>query len=88
VSHGGSKIFWKEVSEKKEGKTWSALDSCNGKLQNICKQRGYILGMVTGDAGCGGRAKWREKGAKGGEDEVSILLYSESMKSMGPKYVD
>jgi len=43
--------------------------------------------MVTGDAGCGGRAKWREKSARGGKGEATIQLYSESMKSTGPKYV-
>jgi hypothetical protein len=43
--------------------------------------------MVTGDAGCGVGVKWREKNAMGGEVEATIQLYSESIKSTGPKYV-
>lgn len=43
--------------------------------------------MVTGDAECGGGAKWGEKSARGGEVEAIIQLYSESIKCTGPKYV-
>ena len=42
--------------------------------------------MVTGDEECGGGVKWREKGARGGEDDASIHLYSESMESTGLKH--
>jgi hypothetical protein len=71
---------------RREEKCGSALESCNGKLHNISDKT--RVQSRDGNWGCRvwGRGEMVKKRAGGGEDDASIHLYSESMKSTRPKY--